>query len=165
MRSVFTRLLPLIIAALFLLVACAQPAADPTPVLRDAAGNPLPPVPTLDANEVARGKEIYDLYCAACHGPNLEGEAEWQLPAPDGSFRAPPHDATGHTWHHSDRQLIEMVKRGGQRLPEAIGVSHMPAYEGILSEEEIRATLAYFKSSWPDEIRAVQWEITLQDEP
>ena len=25
---------------------------------------------------------------------------------------APPHDATGHTWHHSDRVLLDIMTRG-----------------------------------------------------
>jgi hypothetical protein len=25
---------------------------------------------------------------------------------PDGKLPAPPHDASGHTWHHADAQLF-----------------------------------------------------------
>jgi S-disulfanyl-L-cysteine oxidoreductase SoxD len=150
----------LLTLALFL-AACM--AARPAPEL-PAAGADGPALPALDPEEVAQGKIIYDIYCAACHGANLEGEAEWQLRNEDGSFRAPPHDATGHTWHHSDRILHESVALGGQRIPPALGSSHMPAFTGILTDEEIAAVLAYIKSSWPPEIRQIQWEMTLQDE-
>jgi mono/diheme cytochrome c family protein len=39
--------------------------------------------------------------------------------------------------------------------------SDMPAFSGVLAEEEIWAVLAYIKSSWPQEIRKTQHEITL----
>ncbi|WP_201722137.1 c-type cytochrome, partial [Sulfitobacter sp. HI0023] len=29
------------------------------------------------AGDVALGKAIYDDYCAACHGANLEGQPDW----------------------------------------------------------------------------------------
>jgi mono/diheme cytochrome c family protein len=147
-----------------LLIACGAGAAEPAlpdPSNGTAASTAPPP---LDPQEVAQGKIVYDRYCAACHGANLEGQPEWQLRNEDGSFRAPPHDASGHTWHHSDRVLIESVELGGQRLPPALGTSHMPPFAAILSDAEITAVLAYIKSSWPPEIRQIQWEMTLQEE-
>lgn len=157
---------PLVATALFLiLLLSACRTAESVPAVSGLepgeAGTVAPP---LDAQQVAQGKAVYDGSCAACHGPNLEGEREWQMRNDDGSFRAPPHNASGHTWHHSDRVLIESVQLGGQRLPAALGTSHMPAFAGLLSDEEIAAVLAYIKSSWPPEIRQVQWEMTLQDE-
>jgi mono/diheme cytochrome c family protein len=59
-----------------------------------------------DDAAVARGRVLYDATCAVCHGSNLEGEGDWQSPGPDGRYPAPPHDASGHTWHHSDNDLI-----------------------------------------------------------
>ena len=109
-----------------------------------------------DPQLVATGEDVYNTYCAACHGFDLEGEANWQQPNADGSFRAPPHDETGHTWHHNDSYLIESIKLGGVRLEPNIGVSAMPAYEGVLSDEQIAAVLAYIKSSWPSEILEAQ---------
>ena len=40
----------------------------------------------------------------------------------------------------------------------------MPPFGGKLSDVDIRAVVAYFKSLWPAEQRAFQWEVTLQDE-
>ncbi|WP_420631024.1 c-type cytochrome [Candidatus Leptofilum sp.] len=105
---------------------------------------------------VAMGEEVYNSYCAACHGFNFEGQPDWQQPFADGSFKAPPHDETGHTWHHSDTYLIESIKLGGARLAPNIGVSAMPAYEDVLTDEQIEAVLAYIKSSWPPEILEAQ---------
>ena len=109
-----------------------------------------------DPQLVATGEDVYNTYCAACHGFDLEGEANWQQPNADGSFRAPPHDETGHTWHHNDSYLIESIRLGGVRLEPNIGVSAMPAYEGVLSDAQIAAVLAYIKSSWPSEILEAQ---------
>jgi mono/diheme cytochrome c family protein len=36
----------------------------------------------------------------------------------------------------------------------------MPAFAGTLSDEEIWAVLAFLKSSWPQEIRKAQHEMT-----
>lgn len=105
---------------------------------------------------VAMGEDVYVTYCAACHGYDLEGQPEWQQPYADGSFKAPPHDETGHTWHHSDAYLVESIKQGGARLEANIGVSNMPAYEDILTDQQIFAVLAYIKTSWPTEILEAQ---------
>src|SRR5690348_1739477 len=65
-----------------------------------------------DPKLVARGKVVYDAQCASCHGAKLEGQPDWRHRLPNGRMPAPPHDATGHTWHHSDKQLFDMTKSG-----------------------------------------------------
>jgi len=121
-----------------------------------------PPVPILDSGTTALGQEVYRLHCAVCHGLNLEGAPEWKTPNEDGSFRAPPHDERGHTWHHSDQELIERIKFGTTSLPdEFASLSNMPAFEGLLSDNEILSVLAYIQSTWPAEIRQDQWQTTL----
>jgi mono/diheme cytochrome c family protein len=116
----------------------------------------IPSVDASDSEAIALGRQVYETQCASCHGLNLEGQANWQEPNPDGSFRGPPHDETGHTWHHNDAYLIESIKLGGARLSASQGVSAMPAYENILSDEQISAVLAYIKSEWPTDIRVSQ---------
>ncbi|MCZ7667478.1 MAG: cytochrome c [Chloroflexi bacterium] len=75
----------------------------------------------------------------------------------DGLLKAPPHDETGHTWHHSNSFLIDSIEKGGIRLQGANnGTSAMPAYENILSPREIGAVLAYIQSTWPEDILAQQ---------
>lgn len=107
-----------------------------------------------DAAVVAKGNAIYAEECASCHGANLEGQPSWREPKADGRLPAPPHDATGHTWHHPDAQLFDLVKNG---LPETVAgkpyLTDMPAYAGTLSDAEIVAVLSAIKSRWPDEIR------------
>ena len=105
---------------------------------------------------VALGQQVYEAQCAGCHGPNLEGETDWNLPSPDGLIKAPPHDETGHTWHHDNAYLIESIVKGGARLRADAGVSAMPVYENILSKEEIGAVLSYIQSTWPADILVQQ---------
>jgi mono/diheme cytochrome c family protein len=107
-----------------------------------------------------RGHELYLAYCAACHGAQLEGQPNWQQRRENGRLPAPPHNAAGHTWHHSDRQLFELTKHGVAGRLAAAYESDMPAFADRLSDAEIRAVLAYIRTQWPPEIRARQAEIT-----
>ncbi|MEX0923219.1 MAG: c-type cytochrome [Rhodovibrionaceae bacterium] len=106
------------------------------------------------------GEEVYAAHCAACHGAELEGEPDWRQRKPDGKLPAPPHDPSGHTWHHPDPQLFALTKYGPAALVGGGYESDMPAYEELLSDREIRASIAYIKSRWPEDIRAQQAEIT-----
>lgn len=125
-------------------------------LLRPGNANIPEQIDVGDQQLVATGQEVYETYCAACHGFELEGQPEWQQPYADASLKAPPHDETGHTWHHSDAYLVESIKLGGARLAPNIGVSAMPAYEDTLTDQQIAAVLAYIKSSWPQEILEAQ---------
>ena len=72
---------------------------------------------------------------------------------------APPHDETGHTWHHDSTTLFGLTKYGvGEMIGDPDYVSNMPAYEGVLADDEIIAVLSYIKSTWPANVRATQDE-------
>jgi mono/diheme cytochrome c family protein len=147
--------------------ATSAPLVATLPTLGEVVGTPsatIPPLPTLDAAGISQGQTIYQTHCAACHGVNLEGQPDWQTPNEDGSFRAPPHDATGHTWHHSDAVLLEAIRLGGARVPANLGASAMPAFAGVITEIEMTAVLTYIKSTWPQDIRTLQWEATVRDQ-
>jgi mono/diheme cytochrome c family protein len=106
-----------------------------------------------DADIVSRGQKVYAANCASCHGQQLEGQPNWRIRDQEGYLPAPPHDATGHSWHHSDEQLFELTKYGLVGLAGADYKTRMPAYEGILSDEDLVAVLSFIKSRWPESIR------------
>jgi mono/diheme cytochrome c family protein len=129
------------------------------------AGSFWPPnssVPHIDSQEVAQvtlGEIVYMAQCARCHGVKLEGQHNWRVRLANGRMPAPPHDATGHTWHHADADLFNITKNGiGPYAPSGYQ-SDMPAFAGILSDSEIAAVLAYIKSRWPADIRNRQGRI------
>ncbi len=113
-----------------------------------------------DSARLALGGALYGAHCAACHGAELEGEPNWRQRKPDGLLPAPPHDQSGHTWHHPDGQLFEITKRGTAALVGSDYRTAMGPFGAVLSDDEIRAVLAYIKSRWPENIRARQAGIT-----
>lgn len=114
---------------------------------------------------VEAGGAIYSEHCAACHGAQLEGERDWRRRKANGRLPAPPHDASGHTWHHGDHMLFTMTKHGPQALAGADYQSDMPAYDGILTDREIIAVLSFIKSRWPAEVQAQHDRITEAQRP
>ena len=99
--------------------------------------------------DLAEGKALYDLHCASCHGLKLEGQPNWQRRLANGRMPAPPHDESGHTWHHPDEVLFGITKHGMVPPYAPPGYqSDMPAFGGVLSDEQIRAVLAYIESHW-----------------
>ena len=109
--------------------------------------------------DLAQGEQYYQDYCASCHGANLEGQPDWRSPGPDGVLPAPPHDETGHTWHHPDSVLFDYTKLGGKAALAAQGVdfeSGMPGFGDQLTDDQIWNILAYIKSTWPDRQRELQ---------
>lgn len=107
----------------------------------------------------AEGEKLYQDHCASCHGAELEGQPDWQRPGSDGVMPAPPHDETGHTWHHSDELLFDYTKLGGRALLARQGIefaSGMPGFGDQLTDAQIRGILAYIKSTWPERQRQIQ---------
>jgi len=111
----------------------------------------------LANRNLENGYRNYQEYCASCHGVNLEGQANWRSRNEDGTLPAPPHDETGHTWHHETEMLFEYTKLGGQVTLEAVGVknftSGMPAFGDVLTDEQIWEVLSYIRSTWPQHIQ------------
>lgn len=128
-------LLPLSLM-LLLLVAC-------TPTL-DATGN---------AALLEQGRTVYEQECARCHGMSGEGQPDWQTTNADGSRPAPPHDSTGHTWHHADAQLLMTIDQGR---------GAMPAFGATLTTAEQEAVLLYLKTFWGPREQEAQAEVTRQ---
>nr|WP_241480966.1 cytochrome c [Leisingera sp. ANG-M6] len=119
--------------------------------------------------DLSRGEELYGEHCASCHGVNLEGQEDWQSPDGDGVLRAPPHDRTGHTWHHDDALLFSYTKFGGKAALLSMGVtgviSGMPGFEDTLSDQDVWDVLAFIKSTWPERLQEAQKQRTLMAQP
>lgn len=109
-------------------------------------------IPYQDQTAVADGKALYGRYCLACHGANLEGQPNWRERDSAGFLPAPPHDQSGHTWHHADQQLFTIVKGGIAAIAGADYRSRMRAFNKQMNDDEIWSVLAYIKSTWPQEI-------------
>lgn len=144
-RSLHARRAALYLTAIaFVTAACTErPQADP-----------------VNAAQVALGKQVYEAQCAACHGTKLEGQPNWRERLASGKLPAPPHDASGHTWHHRDELLFTITKHGAERDAPPGYQSDMTAFGNQLSDEQIWAVLSYIKSTWSEDIRALQDEAT-----
>lgn len=122
--------------------------------------NPLFAAHELDNRDVSAGQGLYAEHCAACHGENLEGAENWQQQNEDGTWPAPPHDDTGHTWHHDNVLLFETTKLGGQGALALRGITNfdsgMPAFGDSLTDQEIWNILAFIRSTWPERIQTIQ---------
>lgn len=105
--------------------------------------------------QVSAGQGLYAANCARCHGAKLEGQPDWMKRNESGRLPAPPHDETGHSWHHSDKQLFTITKFGLAAIAPGYE-SDMPAFEDVLTDAEIRSVWDYIKNTWPDRARAFQ---------
>lgn len=96
---------------------------------------------------IERGAALYEANCLTCHvGPT------------GGSLRdiPPPHNANGHTWHHADQQIIDVILNG---FSFSLEEQKMPPFKDTLTEEEAKAILAYIKTWWTKEQR--EWQATV----
>ena len=114
----------------------------------------------LDGRDLVKGAALYDAHCASCHGAELEGQPDWRVADENGVLPAPPHDETGHTWHHDNGLLFEYTKLGGAEALALRGLtdfkSGMPGFQDALSDDEIWDILAYIRSTWPRRIQEMQ---------
>jgi mono/diheme cytochrome c family protein len=119
--------------------------------------------PLRDTARIDAGARLYAQHCASCHGANLEGQPNWRERRPDGRLPAPPHDDSGHTWHHPNDVLFTITKYGlvPPHAP-ARYASDMPAYARTLNDEDIWAVLAYIQSRWSPRVQRTQEEIDRQ---
>lgn len=109
-------------------------------------------------DHVKSGRSIHEKYCASCHGANAQGAPNWQERDEHGELPAPPHDAEGHTWRHSDAELYEMVSKGWRDPFNKTKRLTMPPFADVLSPEQIRAVITYLKTLWAPDQRQFQAE-------
>lgn len=113
-----------------------------------------------DNDLIESGQLVYAQSCASCHGVSGEGQNPENPLSKDetGRFPAPPHDNTGHTWHHDDDLLIQIIREGG--MGNLDDFHEMPAFGDVLSDGDIEAVLAFIKTMWTDQQRERQQQVT-----
>ena len=127
-----------------------------------ASGKAVAGIDPGDEALVALGKTVYADNCASCHGAKLEGQPDWRTRNPDGTLKAPPHDETGHTWHHPDQDMFNYTKKGGQAMAPPGFKSAMPGFGEILSDRDIWAVLSFIHTIWPPKVVERQQRINSQ---
>lgn len=97
----------------------------------------------LSAKTVGKGRKLYVDNCQACHGTDGIGERPKDPYGKDEyGFVAPALNDDAHAWHHSDRQLVEMILDGSKRNERMI------AWKQTISREDAENLVAYIKSLW-----------------
>ena len=149
----------LALGAAIVVIACRcggdEAAREPT---GGADGSPV----AIDQALASRGATLYAAQCASCHGAAGEGQPEWRVRRADGTLPAPPHDSTGHTWHHADGLLFRIVRDGC----DAYGgpaTCRMPAFGATLDDDEIRAVIEHLRTLWSPADRAFQRSVSRAD--
>lgn len=145
------------LTALFLcasLAACDEGSQQrAAPASANEAAPPAASTRWYTAAQQAQGESLFADHCAVCHGDQGQGGSDdWRERLPDGSFPPPPLNGTAHTWHHPLPVLLRVIAYGGANLG-----GKMPAFDGILSESDSLAIVAWFQSLWSDDIYE-QWQ-------
>ena len=78
----------------------------------------------------------------------LAGAENWKGLDEDGHRKAPPLNGIGHTWHHDDKTLHNIIKYGLANLVDGYE-GKMIGFKDNLSDKDIDSVLAYIKSYWP----------------
>ncbi|MBI4663322.1 MAG: c-type cytochrome [Verrucomicrobia bacterium] len=129
-------------AALVIAGALAQdtkPGGDEwvTPARAARKQNPIP----ADSAKMAKGKELYEMACFACHG--LAGKGDGSAAASlerNGAPIRPGNLSEPKLWEQSDGTLFWKISEG--RTP-------MPAFQESFSEEDRWAIVIYVRSLAP----------------
>ena len=117
------------------------------------------PITRDSALMIARGKIIYESYCMSCHQVNLSGAENWKGLDEDGHRKAPPLNGEGHTWHHDDVTLHNIIKYGLAKIVKNYE-GKMIGFGDKINDKQIDSVLSYIKSHWDDEIYERQISIS-----
>ena len=78
------------------------------------------------AGDMQKGREVYDMHCVICHGMNGY--------AIDMTI---PRFANGDRMFLMDQEMLQSVRNGKNQ---------MPAFRGLLSDQEIRDVITYLRT-------------------
>ncbi len=84
------------------------------------------------------GQQLYNLYCAACHGYQGEGNT---------SLEAPALNSSGTTFEYSDGELQRAILTGGEIMPK---------HDQILTTTQAADIIRYMQTWWTEEQLAAQ---------
>lgn len=104
----------------------------PRPSMAEAAKlvNPLP----VSAADLSRGKELYGIFCAPCHGESGKGDGPVGMKLTPRPSNIGP---SGHLPHHTDGELFATITNGA---------GAMPAFAADLSPEDRWRIVARLRS-------------------
>lgn len=155
MRRLFLRPLALLFAALMASLAAACAPTDPGSTVKGER---------FTTEQIAQGRIYYEQTCAACHGIDGQGQFPDAPLEPDATGRlgAPPHNETGHTWHHTDELLLRYITEGGLADPQ--NFYPMPRWDSLYDREDAALIIAYIKTMWTEEQRIYQHHMTQEEE-
>lgn len=93
------------------------------------------------AADSAKGQEVYNTYCALCHGPTGLGDGVGAA-----ALDPKPRDLSSATLleTYTDEYLVNVITNGGM----AVGKSPaMPPWGGVVSPEDIENVVAYIRQN------------------
>lgn len=145
MKKSFSMLLVVLLISALSLAACGGDAAEEPDA--EAGDRPEPPAefasleyPHPDPNEevLASGEQLYLNYCASCHGN--EGAGDGPAAA---ALNPAPADLAETGDQASPQYMYWRISEGGAFAPFN---SSMPAFDGVLNEDQIWAVVAYIQA-------------------
>ena len=107
-----------------------------------------------EPDDVQKGRKIYAIHCAGCHGGTGQGGPGWGQQRVQTADAAPPLNGTGHAYKHPLDDLLATISKGSA----SSSVVGMPGFGELLSSKEQRTLVAYFQSLWPASVYAA-WRI------
>jgi len=104
-----------------------------------AAGVLAAPAAMADDGDAAQGAALYRVYCTQCHGLDGDGRG---INVRDMAVQPRDHTDTGEMSARTDEDLFKAIQGGGKAVNKSV---LMPAWGGNLSDQDIRALVAYLR--------------------
>ncbi len=140
MKKTFSILLVILVLSALLLSACgggdAKPASSKPEVPADYKGKTNPFAGNAEA--AAAGKTLYETDCASCHGDKGMGDG----PA-GASLKPPASKLVGLVQSAGADYAHWRISEGGSMAPFN---SSMPAWKGILTDEEVWKVVSHLET-------------------